>query len=60
MKFVISVQAKATLVLEIDAKTKEEALELFNAGNFDIVEEHIVEYDFNDVEEVYDFKGYYS
>jgi hypothetical protein len=60
MKFVISVQAKATLVLEIDAKTKEEALELFNAGNFDIVEEHIVEYDFDDVEEVYDFKGYYS
>ena len=56
MKFIISVPAIVNLVLEIDAKTKSDALELFHKGEFDIFEKNIVELDFDCVENLFEYK----
>ncbi len=51
MKLMFTVPAAVEITIEVDAKTKEEAIQKFYEAEFEIVSEEVYDWDYSDVEE---------
>lgn len=51
MKLEFTVPATVVMTIEVDAKTKDEAIRKFNEGEFEIVNEDVYDWDTYDIEE---------